>query len=29
MDEIPRGFRYLQGNATERIPPLVTRWLGE
>jgi NAD-dependent deacetylase len=29
MDEIPRGFRYLQGKATERIPPLVAGWLGE
>jgi NAD-dependent deacetylase len=28
MDEIPRGFRYLQGKATERIPPLVAGWLG-
>ena len=29
MDEIPRGFRYLQGKATERVPPLVAEWLGE
>lgn len=28
MDEIPAGFRYLQGKATEEIPPVVSAWLG-
>ena len=27
MDEIPRGFRYFQGKATEKVPPLVAAWL--
>jgi NAD-dependent deacetylase len=27
MDEIPSGFRYLQGKATERVPALVESWL--
>jgi len=29
MDEIPRGYEYLNGKATQRVPPLVTRWLEE
>jgi NAD-dependent deacetylase len=28
MEEIPAGFRYLQGKATEQIPKLVASWLG-
>jgi NAD-dependent deacetylase len=27
MDEIPRGFRYLQGKATEMVPSLADSWL--
>lgn len=26
--EIPRGYRHLQGNATAVVPPLVEQWLG-
>lgn len=28
MDEVPSGFRYLQGKATEEIPKLIADWLG-
>jgi NAD-dependent deacetylase len=27
MDEIPHGFRYLQGKATEQLPALAANWL--
>ena len=27
MDHVPRGFRFVQGRATEVIPPLIARWL--
>lgn len=27
MDEVPRGFRYHQGRATEEVPALVAKWL--
>lgn len=27
MDEIPSGFRYLQGKATEQVPALAANWL--
>lgn len=29
MDEIPRGYEYLNGKATQMVPPLVSRWLEE
>jgi NAD-dependent deacetylase len=29
MDGIPRGYEYLNGKATEVVPPLVSRWLAE
>jgi NAD-dependent deacetylase len=29
MDEIPRGYEYLNGKATQMVPLLVARWLGE
>jgi NAD-dependent deacetylase len=29
MEEIPRGYEYLNGKATQMVPLLVTRWLGE
>ena len=28
MDEVPAGFQFLAGRATEVIPPLTARWLG-
>jgi NAD-dependent deacetylase len=27
MDDIPNGFEYLRGEATEQVPPLVESWL--
>jgi NAD-dependent protein deacetylase/lipoamidase len=29
MDEIPAGFRYRQGKATEQVPSLVANWLAD
>jgi NAD-dependent deacetylase len=28
LDEVPQGFRFLQGKATEVVPKLVTAWMG-
>lgn len=29
MEDVPRGFRFAQGRATDVVPELVRKWLGE
>jgi len=29
MEDVPRGFTFLQGRATDVVPALVAKWLGE
>jgi NAD-dependent deacetylase len=29
MERVPHGYRFLRGPATQRVPPLVQRWLAE
>jgi len=29
MEEVPRGFVFMRGKATEHVPALVARWLAE
>jgi len=29
MEEVPRGFAFLQGRATDVVPALAARWLSE